>query len=187
MKGPAKVEGTGRLKSFKPFEYLAEGVFPRVYDDRKAPEPIYPSLDPSRADLASIDSEATSNGEQKQFCLNGDHENSPKFDKIELAYAPPGPAYDGLTTNVPTNLQELKGYPWPEGNEQFVNVRVCGEYIQSYSREFGIEQVTKYDTRVEKVEKRGDKWRVLSTTLLLEGPNKGDITSNSDVRTSLLV
>ncbi|TVY50730.1 Flavin-containing monooxygenase ustF2 [Lachnellula cervina] len=151
-----------------------------VYDERRAPEPIYPSLNPSQADLASINSEAASNGEQTQRSLNGDHGNGLKDDELGLAYAPPGPAYDGLTTNVPTNLQELKGYPWPEGNEQFVNVRVCGKYLQSYSREFGVEQVTKYNTRVENVEKRGDKWRVESTTLLLEGPNKGDITINSD-------
>ncbi|TVY45934.1 Flavin-containing monooxygenase [Lachnellula occidentalis] len=156
-----------------------------VYDERRAPEPIYPSLNPSQADLASMNSRATSNGEQEQSFLNDDHENSLKFDEIGLAYAPPGPAYDGLTTNVSTNLQELKDYPWPEGNEQFVNVRVCGEYIQSYSREFGIEQVTKYDTRVENIEKRGGKWNVESSTLIHEGPNKGVITSDSDVGTSL--
>ena len=159
-----------------------------MYDERRAPEPAYPSLNPSQTGLASInlkeiDPSRTSNGEQENSFLNGDGENRLKLDNIELAYAPPGPAYDGLTTNVPTNLQELKDHPWPEGNEQFVNVRVCGEYIQSYSRKFGIEQVTKYDTRVENIEKRGDKWRVESTTLFTEGPNKGERTSNSDVRT----
>jgi hypothetical protein len=121
------------------------------------------------------------NGDQKKTSLNGDHKNSPGIEKVELVHAPPGPAYDGLTTNVSTNLQVLKNYPWPEGNEQFVNVRVCGEYLQSYSRKFSIEQVTKYNTRVEHIEKTGEKWRVESTTLVTNGPKKGDRISNVDV------
>src|SRR6267154_486433 len=48
------------------------------------------------------------------------------------------PAYNGLTNNISTVLQELKGYPWPAGTEDFVNVRVKGEYIQSYSKHFNI-------------------------------------------------
>jgi cation diffusion facilitator CzcD-associated flavoprotein CzcO len=96
----------------------------------------------------------------------------------KLAHAPPGPAYDGLTTNVPTYLQELKGHAWPEGNEAFVNVRVCGEYLQSYARKFGVDQVTKYNTKVVKIEKRGEKWRVKSTTLVT---GNGGLVDNVDV------
>jgi len=83
----------------------------------------------------------------------------------ELQHAPPGPAYEGLTTNVPTYLQELKGYPWPEGQDAFVNVRVCGEYLQGYARRFGVESIIKYNTKVDKIEKKGEKWVVESRSL----------------------
>ncbi|TVY71509.1 Flavin-containing monooxygenase ustF2, partial [Lachnellula suecica] len=148
-----------------------------AYDERKAPEPSYPSLDPLRADLAGSDS---SNGFQGDSAPANSNGKSVSEDDIQLKHAPPGPAYDGLTTNVPTHLQELKGYPWPEGNDPFVNVRVCGEYLQSYSRKFGVEEVTKYDTRVEKVEKRGQKWVVEWTTLVTSGPNKGEKVNGVD-------
>jgi cation diffusion facilitator CzcD-associated flavoprotein CzcO len=111
--------------------------------------------------------------DQDKSALNGHYEEEEK-----LAHAPPGPAYDGLTTNVPTYLQELKGHAWPEGNEAFVNVRVCGEYLQSYARKFGVDQVTKYDTKVEKIEKSGEKWRVESTTLVT---GNGGLVDNVDV------
>ena len=83
----------------------------------------------------------------------------------ELQHAPPGPAYQGLTTNVPTYLQQLKDHPWPEGQDVFVNVRVCGEYLQSYARRFGVESIIKYNTKVENIEKRGEKWVVESSRL----------------------
>ena len=82
------------------------------------------------------------------------------------------PAYNGLTNNISTALQELKGYPWPLGTEDFVNVRVKGAYIQGYSKHFGIEPLTRYNTRVEELEKVGQKWKLRSSTLV-KGPREG--------------
>lgn len=122
----------------------------------------------------------------KSDSINGNLKEASGEIETALAYAPPGPAYDGLTTNVPTDLQEFKGYPWPEGNDQFVNVRVCGEYLQSFSRKFGVEEVTRFNSRVENVEKKNGKWIVQSTTLITEGPDRGHITSNVEVSMYLL-
>ena len=83
------------------------------------------------------------------------------------------PAYSSLKNNIPTSLQELKGHPWPENTPDFINVRKVGEYIHSYVRKFHVEEVTKYDTRVEKLEKVGKKWRVESSTLIREGEERG--------------
>ncbi|PVH85932.1 FAD/NAD(P)-binding domain-containing protein [Cadophora sp. DSE1049] len=83
------------------------------------------------------------------------------------------PAYSGLMNNVPTSLQEMKGHPWPAGTESYVNVRIKQQYIQSYSKSFGIEPLIKYSTRVEKLRKVGSKWEVRSTTLIREGPRRG--------------
>lgn len=75
------------------------------------------------------------------------------------------PAYNGLFNNIPTPLQQLKGYPWKEGTGDHVNVRVNGEYLQGFWKNFGIDSQTKLHTRVEKIEKRGNKWRLQSSTL----------------------
>ena len=62
-----------------------------------------------------------------------------------------------------------------------MNVRQKQEYIQSYSKHFGIEALIRYNTRVEKLEKIDDKWKLASTTLIREGPNKGKIVNEIEV------
>ena len=94
------------------------------------------------------------------------------------------PAYNGLTNNISTVLQELKGYPWPAGTEDFVNVRVKGEYIQSYSKHFNIEPLIKYRTRVEKLEKIGTKWKLRSSTLIKGDRNGHKVIKETEVGSS---
>jgi hypothetical protein len=93
------------------------------------------------------------------------------------------PAYDGLKNNVPIDLQELKGYPWKEGLEDSVNIRVIGDYLHGFSETFGIEPEIKFNTRVEKLEKTpGEKkWRVKSSTLIKDGPEAGKKTRQTEV------
>jgi hypothetical protein len=91
------------------------------------------------------------------------------------------PAYSGLTNNVSTKLQKLKDFPWKEGTSDFVNVRAKQEYIQSYSKHFGVEPLIRYNTRVEKLEKVGRKWLIKSTTLIREGPTKGKHVNEVEV------
>jgi hypothetical protein len=66
----------------------------------------------------------------------------------------------------------LKGYPWPAGTEDFVNVRVKGDYIQRYSKHFNVEPLIKYNTRVENLEKAGSKWK-LQSSILIKGAARG--------------
>jgi hypothetical protein len=80
-------------------------------------------------------------------------------------------------------LQELKGYPWPVGTEDFVNVRVKGEYIQKYSKRFNVEPLIRYHTRVEKLEKLGYKWELRSSTLVKRGPKGPELVKKMEVRT----
>jgi hypothetical protein len=91
------------------------------------------------------------------------------------------PAYFGLTNNVSTKLQNLQGFPWKEGTGDFVNVRAKQEYIQSYSRHFGVEPLIRYNTRVETLEKVGRKWFIYSTTFVREGPSKGKRVNEVEV------
>lgn len=67
----------------------------------------------------------------------------------------------------------MKGHPWPPGTESYVNVRVKQQYIQSYAKGFDVEPLIRYNTRVEKLQKIGNKWQVRSTTLIREGPERG--------------
>ncbi|KAN0104762.1 FAD/NAD(P)-binding domain containing protein [Hyaloscypha variabilis] len=128
-----------------------------VYDERKPPEPSYPSITPSIADFVL-------EPVVKGGSVNGDEE--------ELRFAPPGPAYSGLTNNVSTKLQQLKSFPWKEGTPDFVNVRQKQEYIQSYSTHFGVEPLIRYNTRVEKLQKVDGRWKINSSTLVKDGSSK---------------
>lgn len=78
-----------------------------------------------------------------------------------------------MENNIPTPLQALKDYPWKKGTKDNVNVRVNGEYLEGYWRHFGLEALTKFDTRVQKVEKVGNKWELQSSTLVKEGATRG--------------
>ncbi len=77
-----------------------------------------------------------------------------------------------MTNNVSTKCQELKGFPWPEGTPDYVNVRVKQEYIQSYAEHFGVVPLIRFNTRVEKLEKVDNVWRVISTTLVKDEDGK---------------
>jgi hypothetical protein len=91
------------------------------------------------------------------------------------------PAYNGLTNNISIFLQELKGHPWKEGTGDFVNVRVVGDYLHGFSKAFDIESLIKFNTRVEKLEKIGNKWQLQSSTLIKNGPERGKKTREIEV------
>ncbi|KAL2061864.1 hypothetical protein VTL71DRAFT_7242 [Oculimacula yallundae] len=138
-----------------------------TYDERKPIEPQYPSIKPSVADFVT---ELENETERPSGSEDG---GTRDLDLEELKFAPPGPAYSGLMNNVPTSLQKMIDHPWPVGTESFVNVRVKQQYIQSYSKTFGVEPLIRYNTRVEKLRKTESKWEVRSTTLIREGPERG--------------
>ena len=79
----------------------------------------------------------------------------------------------------------MKGYPWPAGTEDFVNVRMKGDYIQRYTKHFNVESLIKYNTRVENLKKDGSKWKLRSSTLI-KGTAKGtEIKKVVEVRYAL--
>ena len=149
----------------------------RAYDERQPFEPEYPSVRPSVADFVAD----TQNVNGHEGIQNGVHEDIHENGEIELKHAPPGPAYNGLTNNISNALQELKGYPWKEEVGDYANVRVIGEYIQGFAKTFNIEPLIKHNSRVERLEKVGDKWWVYSTTLIRDGPDLGMKRKESDV------
>ena len=75
------------------------------------------------------------------------------------------PAYVGLTNNVSTPLMKLKDHPWPPGTEHFVNHKVLAAYIQSAAESFGVKKSILFNTRVERIWKEDNMWRVQSSKL----------------------
>ncbi|KAF6232137.1 hypothetical protein HO173_009731 [Letharia columbiana] len=138
------------------FERSGEAGGVWLYDERLPPEPTYPSIRPSEADFHYGDGQSV-NGENHQPC--------PSAACGDVKHAPPGPCYEGLTNNVSTRLMKLKINSWPPGTADFVNHRVLNEYIQDTSYKTGVHLTTKYNTRVEKVFKSGQDWKMQTSTL----------------------
>ncbi|KFY03890.1 hypothetical protein O988_01151 [Pseudogymnoascus sp. VKM F-3808] len=145
------------------------------YDERQPPEPSYPSTQPSLGDAAPIEVYGC-HGDTLKIAVNG----SRALTEIELRHSPPGPAYQGLTNNIPTYLLELKESPWKENTEDYVNHRLVLEYIRSFARNNDVEKVVKYNTRVERVEKQGSKWVLSTSTLVKEGTERGRLEYDTE-------
>ncbi|TVY47036.1 Flavin-containing monooxygenase [Lachnellula occidentalis] len=132
-----------------------------VFDTRVAPEPAYPSLVPSIAETAYYEDLLAEHG-VSGHASNGERENS---EDVKILHAPPGPCYELLSNNVPTGLMKTTLNSWPPGTEQIVRHNVLAEYIQDTAAKTGVEEVTQYNTKVERVEKRGGCWYVQTSTL----------------------
>ncbi|KAM0424310.1 hypothetical protein ACHAPT_010456 [Fusarium lateritium] len=89
-------------------------------------------------------------------------------DALEVAFAPPGPAYSGLKNNVPTSLLYSNLKPWPKGTPENVSHWEIAKYLQNLNTENGLDKVTLYNTRVEEARKSADgtTWIVRTITLL---------------------
>lgn len=61
------------------------------------------------------------------------------------------------------------------------------EYLESYSHHFNIEPLIRYNTRVEALQKTGDKWKVTSTTVLRDEPKEGTKILHSELFDSVVV
>lgn len=139
---------------------IAGGVW--HFDQRSAPDPTYPNESPSRGDYEARPEVAYSTPPPEQ----DDKEDQ------EIAHAPPGPCYSGLTNNVSTREMRTSLQSWPEGTEDFVSQRVLEEYIQTIAKVHGVSAITQYHTRVEEVRKHDDEW-IVRTTALQKGSSVG--------------
>ncbi|RHZ66725.1 putative FAD dependent oxidoreductase [Aspergillus thermomutatus] len=117
--------------------HAAGGVW--LYDERKPLEPVYPSVQPSRAEQYA---DAASDVR----------------DKSVREHAPPG-------NNVSTPLMRTKLNAWPRGTPDFVSHVVMKEYIQDTSKKAGVDGATIYGARVKKLRKEQDRWEVTWSTL----------------------
>ena len=154
---------------------IAGGVW--HFDERSAVDPAYPNEVASRGDYERVSFEDDDGYRtppltpERSSCSSSDedHVSPPQQSKSDidiarLLHAPPGPCYAGLKNNVSLTLMKTALADWPAGLEEFVNQSYLEEYIQEIARRHRVNQVTKYNTRVEDVRKIGDKWRICTTS-----------------------
>jgi thioredoxin reductase len=60
---------------------------------------------------------------------------------------------------------KLKLNSWPPGTEQNVRHNILAEYIQDTAAKTGVNEVAKYNTKVEKVSQGKDHWKIQTSTL----------------------
>lgn len=79
---------------------------------------------------------------------------------------------------------ELKAQKWKPGTEDFVRHNVLAEYIQDAAVANGVQDDIEFNTRVDRVEKDGQKWKV-HVSKIVDGGERGDILSSTEVRVVL--
>jgi len=140
------------------------------FDERIPKDPLYPSQGPSLGDF-----KVSQRGEFASLPLTPPPE--PFIDEdidadLEVSFAPPGPCYAGLKTNIPTNVLVSSLGPWPEGTEQLISQELAEKYIQGLATEHGVTAVTQFHTRVDEVRTTttpdGAKWEVRTVSLSKE-------------------
>ncbi|KAG5806748.1 hypothetical protein H9Q74_008548 [Fusarium xylarioides] len=135
------------------------------YDPRAATTD-YPSEKPSTGDYVTSLPGQFSPSRKKDGSTAHPLETKDKND-LDVAFSPPGPAYFGLRNNVPTSLLYSNLGPWPKGTEDITGHGNIQSYLQGLSKEFGVDDVTVFHTRVEDVRKSDDEthWNIRTITL----------------------
>ncbi|KKY21586.1 putative fad dependent [Phaeomoniella chlamydospora] len=148
--GVSGISAAAHLKS----EGLRVTVFERasvsggvwVFDSRVPFEPAYPSEKPSVAEFAF-------------------HDDKESRDPAIL-HSAPGPCYEGLKNNVPTELLELSLNKWEPNTPTFTTHETLRKYLQDTAVRTGVEEEILYNTRVESLSKDNElgRWNIKTTT-----------------------
>lgn len=131
----------------------------RFFDERVSKDATYPSTRASVGDSPEYeDQRADSPVEQD-------------VDEEAIAFAPPGPCYEGLRNNVSTHEMEMQSHSWKPGTEEFVNQRQISEYLHDTAAKNDVLECVRLNTRVEELTKIDGKWRMRTTTLTKRTPH----------------
>ena len=116
-----------------------------AYDAALPLEPTYPSAKPSVAHAV--------------------FHSVPKDTDPHTLFASPGPCYESLRNNVPTELMQSSLNAWPAGTPSFASHSVLAAYIQDTARTTGVADRTLLNTKVVSVAKTdGRVWDVTTAT-----------------------
>ncbi|WVQ82943.1 hypothetical protein IAT38_005079 [Cryptococcus sp. DSM 104549] len=92
--------------------------------------------------------------------------------QLRERFSPPNPCYWNLSNNVPTNTMAFKDFPYPPGTDPNVSHELISTYVHDYAKNFGLDKLTSYNTRVELAEKTGDTWKLTLRKVVDEGEEK---------------
>ncbi|TIA40929.1 dimethylaniline monooxygenase [Aureobasidium pullulans] len=112
---------------------------------------------------------ATSRGARRDSPVDqnsSNAKNSVDNNDLEILHAPPGPCYIGLRNNVSTPEMKLRTHDWPPQTPDFVTHDVLATYIQDTAAANDVLSNISFRTRVDKAEKKGNKWEVQSSRLV---------------------
>ncbi|EPE09101.1 dimethylaniline monooxygenase [Ophiostoma piceae UAMH 11346] len=115
-----------------------------AYDAALPLEPAYPSAKPSVA--------------------HGVFHSVPKDTDPHTLFTSPGPCYESLRNNVPTELMQSSLNTWPEGTPSFATHNVLAAYIQDTANKTGVADHTLLNTKVVSVAKTDRVWDVTTAT-----------------------
>ncbi|RLN87079.1 hypothetical protein BBJ28_00017926 [Nothophytophthora sp. Chile5] len=85
-----------------------------------------------------------------------------KYD--EAADAPSSVLYKSLHTNLPTSIMHLKGFPFAEGLPSYPSHADVLDYLQSYAKNYGVDEFVLLKTSVMSVSKVGNVWKICATS-----------------------
>lgn len=94
------------------------------------------------------------------------------------------PCYVGLKNNVATRLLETTLNKFPPGTEDFVSHSVLKDYIQDTAARTEVDAVTQYNTEVQNVSKKGEKWTVKTATL--QTRENGTLSLNASISVCIM-
>ncbi|RCH78383.1 hypothetical protein CU098_000008, partial [Rhizopus stolonifer] len=150
---------------------LDEGLEVKIYERNSAPggtwiyheeQPIcpeFPSVIPTKIVRPSL----PSNDKPLPF-KETKPINSNQVQEELLRLNPPTPCYRSLRNNVPTPLLKYKDLEWKKETPWFTTHDKILEYLQDYASVFKLDQVTEFNTSVEKLEELPNQegWDVIT-------------------------
>lgn len=74
---------------------------------------------------------------------------------------PPGPMFQGLRTNIPSDLMAYRDVPFAAGTDLFPNRETVQTYLEDFGKDLSDDSV-QFDTEVVAIAKESDGWRVKS-------------------------
>ncbi|KAK6437444.1 hypothetical protein LTR95_006360 [Oleoguttula sp. CCFEE 5521] len=133
------------------------------FDERSAKDAAYPSTKPSIGDSPGYEASLSSRRDKRRRSpVEG---SDLEYDEASIAFAPPGPCYDGLRNNVSTHEMEMSTHLFKAGTGEFVSQRELADYLQDTANANNAHSDILLDTLVEDIRKVGQRWQVEITTL----------------------
>ncbi|KAG1423049.1 hypothetical protein G6F58_003001 [Rhizopus delemar] len=143
----------------KIFERNAASGGTWIFNEDKPINPEFPAEIPTKVVKPSL---PPSNAQLPVKQIKRIDEKGVKEELLRLT--PPTPCYRSLRNNVPTPLLKYKDFDWRKDTPWFTTHEKILEYLQDYSSHFKLDDITEYNTSVEKLTELPNQsgWNVLT-------------------------